>query len=107
MANKQIKKQKPEKRYRDYYNRLVQTILTFAPKKHKAIIRGIEKLYEDRVFILKEGAIETYVPLERKGLSYMAYFCNTYFYDWLLDEHFASQRKELNQIMKIIFTSSL
>lgn len=107
LANKQIKKQKPEKRYRDYYNRLVQTILTFAPKKHKAIIRGIEKLYEDRVFILKEGAIETYVPLERKGLSYMAYFCNTYFYDWLLDEHFASQRKELNQIMKIIFTSSL
>ena len=107
LANKQIKKQKPEKRYRDYYNRLVQTILTFAPKKHKAIIRGIEKLYEDQVFILKEGAIETYVPLERKGLSYMAYFCNTYFYDWLLDEHFASQRKELNQIMKIIFTSSL
>ena len=107
LANKQIKKQKPEKRYRDYYNRLVQTILTFAPKKHKAIIRGIEKLYEDQVFILKEGAIETYVPLERKGLSYMTYFCNTYFYDWLLDEHFASQRKELNQIMKIIFTSSL
>ena len=107
LANKQIKKQKPEKRYRDYYNRLVQTILTFAPKKHNAIIRGIEKLYEDQVFILKEGAIETYVPLERKGLSYMAYFCNTYFYDWLLDEHFASQRKELNQIMKIIFTASL
>ena len=106
LANKQVKKQKPEKRYRDYYNRLVKTILTFAPKKHKAIIRGIEKLYEDQVFILKEGAIETYVPLEKKGLSYMAYFCNAYFYDWLLDEHFASQRKELNQIMKIIFTSS-
>ena len=107
LANKQVKKQKTEKRYSDYYNRLVKTILTFAPKKHKAIIRGIEKLYEDQVFILKEGAIETYVPLERKGLSYMAYFCNAYFYDWLLDEHFASQRKELNQIMKIIFTSSL
>ena len=106
LANKQVKKQKTEKRYSDYYNRLVKTILTFAPKKHKAIIRGIEKLYEDQVFILKEGAIETYVPLERKGLSYMAYFCNAYFYDWLLDEHFASQRKELNQIMKIIFTSS-
>ncbi len=106
LANKQVKKQKPEKRYRDYYNRLVKTILTFAPKKHKAIIRGIEKLYEDQVFILKEGAIETYVPLEKKGLSYMAYFCNAYFYDWLLDEHFAPQRKELNQIMKIIFTSS-
>ena len=106
LANKQVKKQKTEKRYSDYYNRLVKTILTFAPKKHKAIIKGIERLYADQVFILKEGAIETYVPLERKGLSYMAYFCNAYFYDWLLDEHFASQRKELNQIMKIIFTSS-
>ena len=106
LANKQVKKQKTEKRYSDYYNRLVKTILTFAPKKHKAIIKGIERLYADQVFILKEGAIETYVPLERKGLSYMAYFCNAYFYNWLLDEHFASQRKELNQIMKIIFTSS-
>lgn len=106
LANKQVKKQKTEKRYSDYYNRLVKTILTFAPKKHKAIIKGIERLYADQVFILKEGAIETYVPLERKGLSYMAYFCNAYFYDWLLDEHFTSQRKELNQIMKIIFTSS-
>ncbi len=104
MANKQAKKQKSEKRYSDYYNRLVKTILTFAPKKHKAIIRGIEKLYEDKVFILKEGAIETYVPLERKGLSYMAYFCNAYFYDRLLDERFNTQRKELNQIMRIIFT---
>lgn len=103
LANKQAKKQKSEKRYSDYYNRLVRTILSFAPKKYKAIIKGIEKLYEDKVFILKEGAIETYVPLERKGLSYMAYFCNAYFYDRLLDEHFNEQRKEINQIMRIIF----
>ena len=103
LANKQVKKHKPEKRYSDYYNRLVKTILTFAPKKHKAIIKGIEKLYQERVFILKEGAIETYVPLERKGLSYMAYFCNAYFYDWLLDQHFTEQRKELAEIMRHIF----
>ncbi len=103
LANKQMKKEKPGKRYSDYYNRLVKTILTFAPKKHKAILRGIEKLYNEQIFILKEGAIETYVPLERKGLSYMAYFCNAYFYDWLLDEHFAEQRKELAEIMWHIF----
>lgn len=105
LANKQVKKEKPGKRYSDYYNRLVKTILTFAPKKHKAILRGIEKLYNDQIFILKEGAIETYVPLERKGLSYMAYFCNAYFYDWLLDEHFATQRKELAEIMGYIFSN--
>ena len=103
LANKQAKTQKSEKRYSDYYNRLVKTILTFAPKKHKAIIKGIEKLYNDKVFILKEGAIETYVPLEKKGLSYMAYFCNAYFYDRILNQNFKEQRKELNQIMKIIF----
>jgi hypothetical protein len=39
MANQQVKKQRAEKKYCDYYNRLVKTILTFNPKKHKAIIK--------------------------------------------------------------------
>ena len=103
MANQQVKKQKIEKRYSDYYNRLVKTILTFNPKKHRAILKGIEKMYDQNVFILKEGAIETYVPTERKGLSYVAYFCNNYFYDWLLDENFKEKRDELEEIMKHIF----
>lgn len=54
LANKQVKKQKSEKRYSDYYNRLVNTILTFSPKKYKAIIKGIERLYTENIFILKE-----------------------------------------------------
>ncbi|MBQ9553853.1 hypothetical protein IJU97_02585 [bacterium] len=54
MANQQVKKEKVEKRYSDYYNRLVKTILTFNPKKHKAILKGIEKMYNQNVFILKE-----------------------------------------------------
>ena len=33
----------------------------------------------------------------------MAYFCNAYFYDRILNQNFKEQRKELNQIMKIIF----
>jgi hypothetical protein len=33
----------------------------------------------------------------------VAYFCNTYFYDWLLDENFAERRHELEEIMKNIF----
>ena len=103
MANKQVKKQKTEKRYSDYYNRLVKTILTFAPKKHKAIIKGIERLYADQVFILKEGAIESYVIVERKGLGHIAHFCNEYFHDRLHNPLFASQRKELKEIMSQIF----
>ena len=103
MANQQVKKNKTEKRYSDYYNRLVKAILTFNPKKHKAILKGIEKLYDQDIYILKEWAIETYVPTEKKWLSYVAYFCNTYFYDWLLDENFAERRHELEEIMKNIF----
>jgi predicted ATP-dependent endonuclease of OLD family len=103
MANQQVKKQRAEKRYCDYYNRLVKTILTFNPKKHKAIIKWIEKMYSQNVFILKEWAIETYVPTEKKGLAYVAYFCNAYFYDWLHDENFAEKRNELEDIMKHIF----
>ena len=103
MANQQVKKQRAEKKYCDYYNRLVKTILTFNPKKHKAIIKWIEKMYSQNVFILKEWAIETYVPTEKKGLAYVAYFCNAYFYDWLHDENFAEKRNELEDIMKHIF----
>ena len=103
MANQQVKKNKTEKRYSDYYNRLVKAILTFNPKKHKAILKGIEKLYDQDIYILKEWAIETYVPTEKKWLSYVAYFCNTYFYDWLLDENFRERRHELEEIMKNIF----
>nr|MBR6100288.1 hypothetical protein [bacterium] len=54
MANQQVKKNKTEKRYSDYYNRLVKAILTFNPKKHKAILKGIEKLYDQDIYILKE-----------------------------------------------------
>ena len=107
MANQQAKKNRNEnrneKRYSDYYNRLVTAILTFNPKKHKAILKWIEKLYDQNIFILKEWAIETYVPTEKKWLSYVAYFCNAYFYDWLLDEKFAERRQELENIMKYIF----
>jgi hypothetical protein len=39
MANQEAKRQRIEKRYSDYYNRLVKTILTFNPKKHKAILK--------------------------------------------------------------------
>jgi hypothetical protein len=60
-------------------------------------------MYDQNVFILKEGAIETYVPTERKGLSYVAYFCNNYFYERLLDENFKEKRNELEEIMRHIF----
>lgn len=103
LANQNYRENHKNKRYDDYYNRLVKTILTFSPKKHKAIIRGIEKLYEENVFILKEGAIETYVRVEKKGLGQMAQFCNNHFQERLHDPSFKTQRKELEEIMEAIF----
>ena len=103
MANQEAKRQRIEKRYSDYYNRLVKTILTFNPKKHKAILKWIESLYPQNVFILKEWAIETYVPTEKKWLAYVANFCNNYFYEWLLDDEFKERRLELAHIINMIF----
>ena len=103
LANKAIKQREKHDKYTDYYNRLVKTILTFSPKKYKAIIKGIEKLYKDDIFILKEGAIESYISVERKGLGQVAYFCNHNFEERLKDPHFASQQRELEEIMHLIF----
>ena len=103
LANKAIKQKEKHEKYTDYYNRLVRTILTFSPKKYKAIIKGIERLYNDNVFILKEWAIESYISVERKGLGQVAYFCNHNFEGWLKDSNFTSQHKELETIMHLIF----
>lgn len=103
LANKAIKQREKHDKYTDYYNRLVKTILTFSPKKYKAIIKGIEKLYKDNIFILKEGAIESYISVERKGLGQVAHFCNHNFEERLKDPHFASQQRELEEIMHLIF----
>lgn len=106
LANKSFREPNKSKKYNDYYNRLVKTILTFSPKKYKAIIKGIEKLYEENIFILKEWAIETYVSVEKKWLGQIANFCNSYFQDRLLNPQFQSQRKELEEIMQHIFPKS-
>lgn len=91
--------------YQDYYNKLVKTIMTFNPGKHKAILKGIEKMYQDQIYILKEGAIESYVPLERKGFPYMVSFCNSNF-EWRLENpRYQTQIKELNAIIEHIFST--
>lgn len=103
LANKTIKQKEKHEKYTDYYNRLVKTILTFSPKKYKAIIKGIEKLYKDNIFILKEWAIESYISVDRKGLGQVAYFCNHNFEERLENPYFSSQQKELESIMHLIF----
>jgi hypothetical protein len=60
-------------------------------------------LYNDDIFILKLGAIESYPGLERKGLQFMVNFANYEFNDWLINTKYAPQRKELEEIFSCIF----
>lgn len=103
LANKNLKQTGKHQKYTDYYNRLVKAILTFSPKKYKAIINGIEKLYKDNIFILKQWAIESYVSVDRKWLWQIANFCNHHFNDRLKDPNFKAQQEEILEIMNHIF----
>jgi nitrogen-specific signal transduction histidine kinase len=60
-------------------------------------------LYNDNIFILKLGAIESYPWLERKGLQYMVNFTNYDFENWLTSSKYRLQRKELEDIFSHIF----
>jgi hypothetical protein len=60
LANKRLHNYKGQHEGSDYYNRLVYIIKKYYPQKYRRIIEGIESLYDDNVFILKLGAIESY-----------------------------------------------
>ena len=103
LANRHLNNYKGKGEGGDYYNRLVYAIKKYYPQKYKKIIEGIEALYDENVFILKLGAIESYPGLERKGLQQMVNFANYDFARWLLDSKFRLQRKELDEIFGKIF----
>jgi len=87
----------------DYYNRLVYVIKKYYPQKFRKIIEGIEALYDEDIFILKLGAIESYPGLDRKGLQQMVNFANYDFERRLVNPKFSPQRKELTEIFRKIF----
>ncbi len=78
-------------------------IKKYNPKKYHQILNSIEKLYNQNVFILKLGAIESYPGLETKWLQYMVNFANNDFNKRLENPKFLSQRQELEEIFKHIF----
>jgi hypothetical protein len=81
----------------------VYAIKKYYPQKFKKIIEGIEELYNENIFILKLGAIESYPGLERKGLQSMVNFANYDFANRLISPKFKQQRKELEEIFFHIF----
>jgi len=87
----------------DHYNRLIFIIKKYYPQKYKRILKGIENLYDQNVFILKLWAIESYPALERKGLQQMVNFANHDFESRLKNPKFLIPRKELETIFEKIF----
>jgi hypothetical protein len=60
-------------------------------------------MYDEQVFILKRGDIETYLNLREKGLESTVVFCHYDFKNWLTDKQFEPHRKEFEEIFNQIF----
>jgi hypothetical protein len=61
-------------------------------------------MYNEQVFILKRGDIETYLNLREKGLESTVAFCHHDFMRRLDDKQFEPHRKEFEEILNNIFS---
>ena len=103
LANKSLKNYQGKGEWGDFYNKLVFAIKKYNPKKYYEILKSIEQLYPEHIFILKAGTIESYPWLEKKGLQYMVNFANYEFNQRLENPKFLPQRQELQEIFWWIF----
>jgi putative ATP-dependent endonuclease of the OLD family len=86
-----------------HYTRLVNTIKNSHPQRHQYIIKRIEALYSENVFILKKWDIETYLWIKEKWLEKTVKFCHRDFQRRLQDDFTKPHREELNEIIAKIF----
>jgi len=82
-----------------HYNKLVLTIRDNYTTKYTEILTHINELYNQQVFILQRGDIETYLSLKDKGLEYTVSFCHHDFAKRLSDRQFIPHRKEFEEIV--------
>lgn len=75
----------------------------FQSGKYHDIVEGIQKLYADHVYLLKEGDLEAYLGLSAKGLDDTVHFCQYNFEPWLHNSVYDHKRQELDHIMEMIF----
>ncbi|MFZ2150581.1 MAG: AAA family ATPase [Candidatus Absconditicoccaceae bacterium] len=87
-----------------HYTRLVNTIRALHPDKHSYVVKKIEELYQENIFILKKGDIETYLGMKSKGLEETINFCHRDFQKRLSDKSVAPHREELNYTINAIFS---
>lgn len=84
------------------YKDIIIDIKTNNPAKFKSINLGIEKVYKDKIFILKQGELEDYINIE-KGLEHVIEFCRTN-----IEKYFNKKSsKPYLQELKIIFDNIL
>lgn len=87
-----------------HYTRLVNTIRALHPEKHNYVVKKIEELYQDNIFILKKWDIETYLWMKSKWLEETINFCHRDFQKRLSDKSVAPHREELNYTINSIFS---
>lgn len=87
-----------------HYTRLVNTIRDLYPKKHEYIIKKIEELYPEKIFILKKWDIETYLWMKSKWLEDTVNFCHREFHKWIEKTYMIPHKEELNKIINSIFS---
>jgi len=85
------------------YPTLIQMLKVSSPEQRKEIVAFIDQLYDEHIFLLKQGDIETYMGIHEKGVEETIEFYHHEFSRWIKDPAFAEKRKELENIFTHIF----
>lgn len=85
------------------YGKLVSLIAEEFPNEHAHIDKRIESLYNNHIFILKKGDLETYLGLPIKWLDEVVHFCHNRFATRYADARYDGFRSELDTIFRSIF----
>ncbi len=85
------------------YGKLVSLISEEFPDEHAHIDKRITSLYNNNVFILKKGDLETYLGLPIKWLDEVVHFCHNRFATRYADVRYDGFRSELDAIFHRIF----
>lgn len=88
------------------YAELIRYLKQNEQETWRQIEQDIESAYSRRIFILKLGELEDYIPLSGKPLEYMIEFCRQGYNDWLSDDKYTEHRADLEKICSMIFSDS-
>lgn len=85
------------------YPTVIQLLKEESPEKWNEIVQLIDQLYDEDIFLLKQGDTETYMGIWQKWVEETIDFYHKQFPTWLKDPKFESKRAEMEQIFSRIF----